>query len=208
VRLIENEFARVLVRRCQSGEKEAFDDLYAYYSFSLRKMISVMVGTAHAEDIMQETFHHPWRYLHTLREPEKFGPWLMSIARNHCKDWLRKQHADEFTELPPDEILQVLTDYSTNGMFGSSIDQTSLKMDLAIAFEQLPDLYRQVLRLHYLVDLPVAHVSRLIGLPVSTIKWRIHRALALCRLQMLERQHSAQLAEVNVQNEQPQDESK
>ena len=189
VSTIEHGYERHLVARSRNGDKQAFEALYGLFCPGLRKVAVRIAGTSQAEDIVQDTFYHAWRCLHTLRDDGKFGPWLMSIARNRSRDWLRHQRADGIIAQPVDEVLQVLEDYSSSRTFASQLDQTAARMDLAAAFERLPESYRQALYLHYADDLPVAHMSRLLGLPVSTVKWRIHRALELCRLQMLDHKY-------------------
>ncbi|MCL6445762.1 MAG: RNA polymerase sigma factor [Alicyclobacillus sp.] len=154
-----------------------------------------MVGRENVDDVIQEVYHRAHRYRKTLREERKIGPWLMHIARTQCQEWLRQTYRERGVVLPGDDMLEILADYCTRRSFTHMLDQVSLRMDLKRAMSRLPETYRVAIELHYLEELCVSEIAKLLALPVSTVKWRIHRGLELCRLHMLDYQFKNRLQE-------------
>ncbi|MFD1677630.1 RNA polymerase sigma factor [Alicyclobacillus fodiniaquatilis] len=177
-----------LVRRWKSGDADAFPMIQSEFGEGLRKIVSRLVGKEYTDDVMQDTYQRAYHYRHTLRDEQKLGPWLAQIARNQCKERLKQNYADGLVARPGDDLMDILAEYNVDRPFMNLIDQVTLRIDLERAFSHLPKLNREVLDLHYVQELPVPDIAKLLGLPVSTVKWRIHRGLELCRLQMLEYQ--------------------
>jgi RNA polymerase sigma-70 factor, ECF subfamily len=83
-----------LVLRARSGDAVAFSDLYARYG---RGVFLYLVGLLRlredAEDALQATFLSAWRHLGSLRDDDRFPPWLFRIARNAARDAMRRRSA-------------------------------------------------------------------------------------------------------------------
>lgn len=79
-----------LVAQVLAGQRSAFATLYDRYVAVVRAYCHV---TTHhldsAQDLAQEVFLRAYRDLSRLREPEKFGRWLIGIARMVCREWRR-----------------------------------------------------------------------------------------------------------------------
>jgi RNA polymerase sigma-70 factor (ECF subfamily) len=58
-------------------------------------------------------------------------------------------------------------------------DQSMMK-----ALDSLPADYAMPLRLHFLDDMPLARIAAFMGVPLSTVKWRIHQGKKLLRAQL------------------------
>ena len=52
------------------------------------------------------------------------------------------------------------------------------------AVDSLPDDYAMPLRLHFLDDMPLKRISGFMGVPLSTVKWRIHHGKKLLRAKL------------------------
>lgn len=79
-----------LVAAVRSGDGRAFADLYAEHVDSVRRVAYHLVGDADAAaDAVQDTFASALQHLGDLREPDRFRPWLLSIARHAATDQLR-----------------------------------------------------------------------------------------------------------------------
>lgn len=76
-----------LVRRALRAEPESFGELCRRYYHSLIAIAdSVLLDHHLAEDAAQEALAEACRELASLKNPERFGPWLASICRNVARD--------------------------------------------------------------------------------------------------------------------------
>ena len=81
-----------LVRQTLNGETPAFDRLVKIHRTTIYALVlSYIKNPADAEDLAQQIFIRAYERLATLRELDRFLPWLQQIAHNTCKDWLRRQ---------------------------------------------------------------------------------------------------------------------
>lgn len=162
----------------QRGNEQAFEQLHDAFRVAIYKTAQSRVGTQYAADVTQETFYRAYRYLRTLRNPGQFGPWLMRIAHNVCRDLGKELGMIRERELfDVNELSQVLTVQAQ-----ISLDE---RLDLERLLKSIPANHMNFIVLHYLQELTVPEVSLMTGLPASTVKWRIHRGLELCHLAAL-----------------------
>ena len=83
----------VLVQQALSGDQEAFEALVSRYKKLLFGLIHHYVGEYHeAEDILQQVWLQLYLSLATLRPSMQIKPWLFTVARNRCLDFLRHKH--------------------------------------------------------------------------------------------------------------------
>jgi len=82
-----------LVAASRGGNKNAYAALVRRHA---KKVYAVCVGilgnVTETEDIFQETFVKGMTRIDTLRDAGQFSAWIAQIARNLCRDHLRKQH--------------------------------------------------------------------------------------------------------------------
>ena len=81
-----------LVRQTLNGDTSAFDRLVKIHRTTIYALVlSYIKDPADAEDLTQRIFIRAYERLATLRELDRFLPWLLQIAHNTCKDWLRRR---------------------------------------------------------------------------------------------------------------------
>src|ERR1700692_771890 len=81
-----------LVRRCQAGDTEAFDELVTRYRTRVFSMIYNMVHSEQdAWDLAQDSFLKAWRSIKRFRGRSSFYTWIYRIVMNVTIDWLRKK---------------------------------------------------------------------------------------------------------------------
>lgn len=81
-----------LVRQTLNGDTSAFDQLVKIHRTTIYTLVlSYIKNPADAEDLTQRIFIRAYERLATLRELDRFPPWLQQIAHNTCKDWLRRR---------------------------------------------------------------------------------------------------------------------
>ena len=90
-----------LVRSVLDGDRAAYAELYERYARWVRAVcFDTARNLSDAQDLTQEVFLRAYAQLGRLREPERFGAWLHSIARNRCLEWLRAQSYRRCESLP------------------------------------------------------------------------------------------------------------
>ena len=89
---IESSSEIDLVRQTLDGDTSAFDRLVKIHRTTIYALVlSYIKDPADAEDLTQRIFIRAYERLATLRELGRFLPWLLQIAHNTCKDWLRRR---------------------------------------------------------------------------------------------------------------------
>jgi len=95
-----------LVAAVRSGDSRAFADLYAEHVDSVRRVAYHLVDDSDATaDAVQDTFTRALQHLDALREPDRFRPWLLSIARHAATDHLRARKRLTHLDESHDELL-------------------------------------------------------------------------------------------------------
>jgi RNA polymerase sigma-70 factor (ECF subfamily) len=118
-----------------------------------------------AEDIAQDALLRAWRRRATLREADRRNQWLATIVRNEAF----RQHA----RVRPDPIATIETQ---EGAEDAQVVATVERADLHAALKALSEKDRQLLELRYSEDLTQPAIARRLGIPLGTVKVRLHRA--------------------------------
>ena len=83
---------KTLIRTLFAGDKAAYEKLYDRYAPLVRAVCYDMTGNlADAQDLAQDVFMRAYEKLDRLRDPERFGKWLVGIARLRCREWKRQR---------------------------------------------------------------------------------------------------------------------
>lgn len=122
-----------------------------------------------AEDITQDTFTNAQEKLSQLREPERVGGWLLSIARNVFLQAYRKQH--RAVELPLESLGELCADLEESSAL-SSVDTEELQL----ALQELPEEFRSPLVLFYFDDCSYREIAEQMQVPMGTVMSRLARA--------------------------------
>jgi RNA polymerase sigma-70 factor (ECF subfamily) len=159
---------RDLVLRAQHGDREAFGILArtsADRLFAIGQRILRDPGLA--EDALQQTLVTAWRELPSLRETDRFDPWLTRILVNECyaESRRRSRIASHIRVLPVE--LQAS---------GDDILSVADRDELERGFRRLPPEQRTVLVLHHFIGLEPAEIAQTLGVAPGTIRSRLHYA--------------------------------
>lgn len=83
------------VRAVLGGDRSAFGGLYDRHARWVRAVLyEATRDLTQAQDLAQEVFLRAYRRLGGLRDPDRFGAWLMGIARTVALEWRRRQTRD------------------------------------------------------------------------------------------------------------------
>ena len=91
----------MLIQAVVAGEKAAYEGLYDRYAPLVRAVCYDTTGNiADAQDLAQDVFLRAYERLDRLRDPDRFGKWIIGIARLRCKEWQRNKlrHRDMKSE--------------------------------------------------------------------------------------------------------------
>ncbi len=180
---------RQLVEALRRGEPAATEHLVATYGDRAYRLASGIAGSAQdAEEVVQDAFWTVVRKIDTFRGESAFGSWFYRIVANAAYQKLRRR-PDRRGEISLDEVLPL---FHENGQHAApiadwsrSVDdpshQTELRVALTAALAELPPHYRAAFILHDVEGLSNVEVAESLGLGVSNVKSRVHRARLFLR---------------------------
>ena len=172
-RVAPDDRERCLVLAARRGDEEAFREIYRAYRESVWSVVMSLVGDpVQAQDILQNVFFKAFRGLSGFRFRSSLFTWIYRIARNECRNHLRKRG---LPIVPLEDILG--SRYEADAALVP--DSTRNRADaLRTAVMQLPFRMREVVVLKYQEDLSYDEMSRILGCPPGTVASRLNRALA------------------------------
>lgn len=168
------EYERQLVGRVRSGDPLAVRELVELHQDRLFGFIWRMVRHHHdAEEICQEAFLKAFASLDTFSSDYRFSTWLFTIAYRVCLNQLRRKRA-----LCGELDLAILPAAGDDAPTASleSEDAVRLKGLIWSAVDKLSPPQRAALLLFYRHELSCHEISRILQLPVATVKSHLHRA--------------------------------
>lgn len=164
-----------LVKACLAGEPAAVEALVVRYMNAVFAVALSRLGSRQdAEDVAQETFVTAIRALHTLQEPPRVGAWLCGIARHRALNWSarwRRRCVVSWENISP---AASLVD-SSRGV-PDLIAAAELRSIVRSAMGGLTPLQRDAIVLHYVGGYGVGEMAQLLGVPLGTVKRRLHDA--------------------------------
>jgi len=157
-----------LVRRFTAGDPAAFEQLVSRHEERLYNLSYRMLGSREdARDATQEAFLAALRALPSFRGDAAFTTWLHRIAVNACYDVLRRQRRAP--------VADVAEDAETWPPSPDHAESAATAVDVQRALARVPEEFRAVLVLHDVQDLPYEQIGAILGIPVGTVKSRLHR---------------------------------
>ncbi|XEC97704.1 sigma-70 family RNA polymerase sigma factor [Paenibacillus tarimensis] len=158
-----------LVQSAANGDIEAFAALVRTYTNAVCAVAYGVLRDYHlAQDIAQETFVKAHTVLHTLKQPEKFGSWLYSIATRLSIDMKRKQSRDSRLR---DKLKKNHIIHTTE----PSILQNELHLDIMEALDKLDDMNRTIVLSYYISEMSMPEIANAMNLSISAVESRIRR---------------------------------
>jgi RNA polymerase sigma-70 factor, ECF subfamily len=179
-----------------AGDAQLFHELIRPYERRVYAMaLSFLHNEADAEDAAQEAFLKAFRNLASFRSEAKFGTWLTSIALNEARSRIRRRDAIRMESLdePQEDGEQaspaLLRDWKE--IPSEALERKEVRLMLQKAIIALPLIYREVFRLRDIEQLSVHEAAQALGITISSVKVRLHRARM-----MLQKKLAPQLKEV------------
>jgi len=158
-----------LVVRAQNGDEGAFASLAVAVGDRLHAVAHrILRDIDLAEDATQQALLNVWRDLPQLRDPARFDAWSYRLLVRACYAEARRTRrwAPNLRLLPADEPM------AADGT-SSVIDRDQLER----GFRRLSIDHRAVVVLHHYLDLPLEAVAETLGVPLGTVRSRLHYAM-------------------------------
>ncbi|WP_394437100.1 RNA polymerase sigma factor [Streptomyces sp. SGAir0957] len=176
VRAARESDASVIAR--SRDEPEAFAVLFDRYAHEVHRYVARRLGGEPADDLMAETFTTAFRLRHRYDPSRATGdgvrPWLFGIATNlvsrHRRAEARRFRAMARVPAPADHE-EPLADRAA-----ARVGAQAVGRELAAALATLPARHRDVLLLVAWAGLGYEEAAQALGVPVGTVRSRLHRA--------------------------------
>jgi RNA polymerase sigma-70 factor (ECF subfamily) len=179
----------ILFERYRKGERAAFRTIIERHHVELLRFLVRLVGDqAGAEDVFQEAFLQVHLAADTFDATRRFRPWLFTIAANKARDYLRRKGRRRTLELSA-PVDKDRGEGDAAGSFvdlmeirvpapGDALDKEETNRLVQRALDELPLILREILLLAYFQRISYAQIADELGIPLGTVKSRLHAAVA------------------------------
>jgi len=172
-----------LVRRCQAGDTEAFDELVTRYRTRVFSMIYNMVHSEQdAWDLAQDSFLKAWKSIKCFRGSSSFYTWIYRIVMNVTIDWLRKKHVrgagaefnDETQLREIDPASQTVP--KTEALPYETMERGEIRTRIDQAIAQLSPEQRAVILMKEIEGMQYHEIAEALGCSIGTVMSRLFYA--------------------------------
>jgi RNA polymerase sigma-70 factor, ECF subfamily len=191
-REVESDADRALIKRAQSGDTRAFDELVARHE---RRAHAIAMGLVRdqedALEIVQEAFLRVYRGLHAFNGAASFFTWLYRIVKNLSIDLMRRPSWQrEVSDPGLDDPETLLEGVVRGGDPSDLLSRSELSARISAAFEELPPYHRDVIVMREVEGMSYEEMAQAAGVSKGTIMSRLfharrklQRSLAACYLE-------------------------
>ena len=178
-----------LVERLKAGDERALESIFTLHSAKLYNVAQRILGdAADAEEVIQDVFWMAFRKANSFQGHSQFYTWLYRLTVNAALGKIRRSKKTKEVEyedfLPKFEkdghhTIRPVVDWSDT--LDESYAKHEMQTLLAAALDQLKPLDRSVVVLSDLEGLSDKEIASMVGLTVSAVKTRLHRARLFLR---------------------------
>jgi RNA polymerase sigma-70 factor (ECF subfamily) len=167
---------RVLVERAGAGDHDAFAVLVRGIIARLDAAARLILRDPElARDAVQDALVHAWRDLPGLRDPDRFDAWIHRITVRSCLEILRRRRS---------RVIEVQLTSTADVPVGDPGTVVVDRDQVDRALQRLDPGHRAVVVAHYFLGQPLPQVAAALGIPLGTAKSRLHRSLAMMRIEL------------------------
>jgi|GEM_PF-225729 len=173
----------LLQRFCSDADGQAYEVLVRRYEQELFSYLRRYLGSAEmAEDVFQATFLQVYLKKERFEQGRRFRPWLYTIATNQAIDAQRRNRRHRMVSLDQktndDEVGGLMEIVSADGPTAiEQLEDEEAREWVRTAVEDLPETLRAALVLVYHQGMKYREAADVLGIPVGTVKSRLHAAL-------------------------------
>ena len=171
-----------LVKRCQAGDTEAFDELVTRYRTRIFGMIYNMVHSEQdAWDLAQDSFVKAWKSIKRFRGHSSFYTWIYRIVMNVTIDWLRKKQVKGGGEF--DDAIQLKevdpaskTVPKENALPYETMERSEIRARIENAIAQLSPEHRAVILMKEIEEMQYHEIAETLRCSIGTVMSRLFYA--------------------------------
>lgn len=173
----------LLQQFCAAADGQAYEVLVRRYEQELFSYLRRYLGNAEmAEDVFQATFLQVYLKRERFEQGRRFRPWLYTIATNQAIDAQRRNRRHRMVSLDQktsdDEVGGLMEIVSADGPTAiEQLEDEEAKEWVRTAVDSLPETLRAALILVYHQGMKYREAADVLGIPVGTVKSRLHAAL-------------------------------
>jgi len=172
-----------LVKRCQAGQAEAFDELVTRYQTRIFAMIYNMVHNEQdAWDLAQESFIKAWKSIKRFRGRSSFYTWIYRIVMNVTIDWLRKKQV-KGAGMEFDDALQLKeidpaskTVPKADPLPHERMERREIRAKIDKAIAQLSPEHRAVILMKEIEEMQYHEIAETLDCSIGTVMSRLFYA--------------------------------
>ena len=173
---IRDDDAASALRLAIAGDEVAFTRIVATHHTAMTRVAYVVSGDLGvADDAVASAWAIAWRRMHTVRDPDRLGSWLVSVAANEARQLVRRQRRRSVREIPLD---------ATDGPVVGDPSARAPDLDLARVLATLHADDRALLALRYVAGLNSTELGRATGRSASGTRARLARLLDRLRTEL------------------------
>ncbi len=156
----------ILIKKATQGDKEALVQLIMAQKNDFYKLAYLyMKNEEDTLDALQDTIVILYENIHKLKKHEAFYSWSKTILVNCCKKLLKENK----------KIVSL--DYIKEEPYEECFDKKNEQIILQKHLSNLKEKYQEVIKLHYFLDLDNETISKIINIPIGTVKSRIFNGI-------------------------------
>lgn len=146
---------------------EEFETLLEAERLPVERFVRFQISVREdADDVLQEIFLTAYQKFSQLKNKASFKAWIISIARNKCRDYFHRK-AGQY-EIPLEEWTEQSLTYNRWGVSVADVVQETLS--------QLSSKEQQILYLYFWKELPQSEIAKQLHIPLGTVKSRLYTA--------------------------------
>lgn len=165
------------IAECLKGRRDAFGELVIRYQQRLYNSVLRLVHQPEdAADVVQDAFLNAYQSLESFKGDSEFFTWLYRIAFNAAVSHKRKQRNNLSLDSAQRESGLEPGDPSEFVRPGLALEKSESELQLKTALTRLSSEHRDVLVMKDLEGMKYEDIAEILGVPLGTIRSRLHRA--------------------------------
>jgi RNA polymerase sigma-70 factor (ECF subfamily) len=173
-----------LLRRCRTGDKEAFGVIVKRYAGRAMGAACLLLGSHEdAQDASQEAFVRAWRHMRRFDPSRAFYPWFATILRNVCVSRLRCRYRRRTARLY--DIHSSRPDHSSPVLLAERNERRDRVWQ---AIQRLSDAHREIIVMNHFQGMSYRQMAAALDIPIGTVMSRLHNARLALRKELADQE--------------------
>lgn len=165
-----------LLLDARDGDRAAFAAVVQAMQADVWRLVTHLVGSAEAEDVMQDVFVRVWRSLPGYRVEASARTWIVAIARRACVDAVRRMQRHRRLLRRAESSIDVVDAHIATDPTGN--------VDVEALVVGLDHDRREAFVLTQVLGFSYEETARMCGVPIGTVRSRVSRARADLRARL------------------------